>query len=35
MGLGGGLEVRHERAARFDGDDRAVVVPDLLEECRR
>jgi len=27
MGLGCGLEVRYERAARFDGDDRAVVLP--------
>ena len=26
------MEVRYERAARFDGDDRAVVLPYLLEQ---
>jgi hypothetical protein len=35
MGFGCGLEVRYERAVRFDGDDRAVVLPDLLEERRQ
>ena len=29
------MEVRHERAAWFDGDDLAVVLPDLLETRRQ